>query len=284
MIKQLKQIMRLPEQQVLTYARQILLSKGYTNIIKSPQYLLAQGEIPIALVAHADTVFDTPPTHIFYDSQQQILWSPQGLGADDRAGIYAILSLASLKPHILITTGEESGCTGATAFTQAFPKFPFPLHFFIQLDRRGSQDSVYYSCGNASFQSYINSFGFTTASGSFTDITVLSPQYGIASTNLSVGYYREHSPTEFLSTYQLRSTIRKVGQILSTPSKFYPYQENTIPCFNCRKPHSPQELIPIVYPDHRLHSLCVDCFVEKTKNICYYKNDPNPHLKKERQN
>ena len=55
--------------------------------------IIAHGTIPIALVAHMDTVFQTPPTEIFYDREAQVIWSPYGLGADDRAGIYGIYYL-----------------------------------------------------------------------------------------------------------------------------------------------------------------------------------------------
>lgn len=43
------------------------------------------------------------------------MWSPQGLGADDRAGIFAIIQIikSGLRPHIILTTDEEVGGVGA---------------------------------------------------------------------------------------------------------------------------------------------------------------------------
>ena len=62
------------------------LRSKYDKIIETKDYLLAEGDIPIALVAHMDTVFPKPPTDIFYDRVKNVMLSPTGLGADDRAG------------------------------------------------------------------------------------------------------------------------------------------------------------------------------------------------------
>ena len=69
------------------------LKKKYKNVISTKDYVMAQGEIPIALVAHMDTVFKKPATRVYYDKEQGVMWSPDGLGADDRAGIFAILNI-----------------------------------------------------------------------------------------------------------------------------------------------------------------------------------------------
>ena len=64
------------------------LKAKYNNVIFTKDYLVAIGDIPIALVAHLDTVFKTPVSKLYYDRQEGVLWSPDGLGADDRAGAY----------------------------------------------------------------------------------------------------------------------------------------------------------------------------------------------------
>ena len=43
-----------------------LLKRHYKNIINTPDYILARGDIPVALVAHMDTVFKIPPEKIYY--------------------------------------------------------------------------------------------------------------------------------------------------------------------------------------------------------------------------
>ena len=184
----------------------------------SPDYLLCEGDIPILVLAHLDTVFKFPPTDIYYDKEKRVMWSPEGLGADDRAGVFAILKLLAkgLRPHICFTCDEEIGGVGAYQLTNDFPEAPFDIKFCIQLDRRGSCDCVFYDCDNPEFEKYIESFGFITAWGSFTDISTICPDWGMAGVNLSVGYRNEHFETETLNTNELYSTINKVEKILKS--------------------------------------------------------------------
>ena len=89
-------------------------------------FLLAGGNIPVALVSHLDTVHRKSNRDcMFVDERKGVAWSPNGLGADDRAGVFAIIQLvkAGFRPHIIFTHGEESGGTGACALT----KFSLPL-------------------------------------------------------------------------------------------------------------------------------------------------------------
>ena len=83
-----------------------------------------------------DTVFFKPATIIYYDRQKNTMWSPMGLGADDRAGVFAIIQIlqSGLRPHIIFTTDEEKGCLGAEALAKT--ECPFQeLKYIIELDR-----------------------------------------------------------------------------------------------------------------------------------------------------
>lgn len=213
-----QRICKLNEKSVLYMMRKLLITQyGRDNVICDNEYLIAKGNIPVALVAHCDTVFPTPPKDIFYDREANVMWSPQGLGADDRAGIYAIVQILNddLKPHVIITTGEESGCIGAGQIVGKMVNHPFDdLKFMIQLDRRGHNDSVFYQCDNIDFEDFVNSFGFQTNYGSLSDISVLAPVWGVAAVNFSVGYMDEHSREERLYVNSLFNTIDKVEAIL----------------------------------------------------------------------
>lgn len=196
------------------------LKKYYNDkkVIQTDNYILAEGDLPIALCAHMDTVAVNPPQSIFYDEQESVLWSPNLLGADDRAGVFAIIwtIICGFRPMVIFTTDEEIGGLGAKALVQDFPKMPFgKIKFIIQLDRRGSQDAVYYFCDNDDFKRVISSYGFKTAYGTFTDISIIAPAWGCAAVNLSVGYYNEHFVNEFLRLNELLSTITKVKNILN---------------------------------------------------------------------
>jgi len=203
------------------------LKKNYEKVTFDESFIIAEGDIPIALLAHMDTVFQKPVEELFYDRQKNVMWSPQGMGADDRAGIYAIIQIvkAGYRPHIIFTTDEEIGAIGA----QELALYPCPfkdLRYMIQLDRRNSNDCVFYDCDNEEFEKYVESFGFVAAYGSFTDICELCPSWGIAGVNLSIGYRDEHSKTEILFVGQMLATIEKVKKMLSAENipnfKFIP--------------------------------------------------------------
>ena len=272
------------------------------NIIETKEYIVAKGDIPIALVAHMDTVFDKPPVNIFYDTRKNVMWSPEGLGADDRAGVFAIIQVlrSGLRPHIILTTDEEKGCIGA----EALGKTPCPfdeLNYIIELDRRGTNDCVFYDCDNNDFVDYVESFGFIETWGSFSDIGEICPEWGVAGVNLSIGYKDEHSFTETLYVSAMLSTIEKVKTMLKEESipffKFIPspyyykysakdgYESWTYPgyddefslaypysssykgtcdesCIHCGKSLIEEELFPVKLINGVKAYYCPDCLVD----------------------
>lgn len=230
------------------------IKKNYPKdkIIITNDYIVAEGDIPIALSAHLDTVGDAPPEDIYYDPKKKVMWSPQLMGADDRAGVYAIIQIiqAGYRPCIIFSTDEEQGCLGASTLVQENPICPLEnLKAIFQLDRRGREDSVYYNCNNPDFEEYVNKFGFTTAYGTFTDISVIAPAWGVAAVNLSIGYEDEHTKLEILHTDWMWETIEKVKNILDAEKdmKMYSYIPAATPdpfnwsinpkaCFICNGP------------------------------------------------
>jgi len=251
-INLLKTLFRLNEKKLLRQLRnRIGAMYPKRNTACTDDYLYFQGKSPITLVAHADTVFEDfsltkripnqASKPIYYDRENQVMWSPEGLGADDRAGIFIILKIleAGLRPNILITTGEEKGGIGSYSFISDYKDFdikPFGMlkkgtKYLLQLDRMGIDDSVFYSCGNSAFEDYVNSFGFQTQMGSFSDISILCPSLGVAGVNVSVGYCDEHSFLEHLFLKQTFKTIDKVIAMIkdSRSSAVYEYIERSMP-------------------------------------------------------
>ena len=221
----MKQLLRISQNSLLTGTLPRFLKKHYDNVICTDKFIIAVGDIPVGLIAHLDTVHKESPD-IFHDQERGVLWAPQGLGADDRAGVYAIIDIIQrgLRPHVIFTTDEETGGHGALALIKSYPECPFELNFLIELDRRGSIDSVYYDCANDDFEEYINRFGFKSDWGTFTDISIIAPAWEVAAVNLSVGYYQEHTRGEYLVLDELDATIDKVCNILRDPDmKAYEY-------------------------------------------------------------
>lgn len=229
------------------------LKKKYDTVHVTNSYLYAEGNIPIALVAHMDTVFDKPPKEIYYDERKGVMWSPKGLGADDRAGVFAILKIlltTKLRPSIIFTTDEEIGGIGAKRFISDFDEPAAPVKFLIELDRCGVDDCVFYDCDNDDFVDYIEDFGFEEAWGSFSDISIISPAWKILSVNLSIGYRDEHSKSEILHIPTMLNTISKVKTIL---------EEKNIPSFEYKEHKS--SYFSYLYPteEYMLHDYIETC-------------------------
>ena len=108
------------------------LKRHYDNVCATKDYIYAVGDIPVAIVAHLDTVFKEPASEIYYDERKNVMWSPEGLGADDRAGVFAIIKIirSGHKPHIILTTDEEMGGRGAEALVRSVPQ-PFAVMKYI---------------------------------------------------------------------------------------------------------------------------------------------------------
>ena len=83
------------KQPALFKTMEAFLRRRYDTVVATKEYLYAVGDIPVALVAHLDTVFTTPPKTIYFDQRKNVLWSPEGLGADDRAGVYSIVQIVN---------------------------------------------------------------------------------------------------------------------------------------------------------------------------------------------
>lgn len=253
-----------------------LIIKYYPNNIITDDYIIGMGEIPIALIAHLDTVFKYPATEIYYDPQARVIWSPDGLGADDRAGVFAIIKILqdNLRPSIIFTTNEEMGGLGAKKL--ASTPCPIPdLRFLIELDRRGKNDCVFYQCANTAFETFVQSFGFRKQMGSFSDISFLMPKWNICGTNLSVGYNYEHSYSEILNTSYLYKTIDKVKNILRQEEiPIFPYQseENRYQCAQCQKSFLEFELFAV---GGKPMLLCGDC-ISNNPHIGWCQNCGEP--------
>ncbi|MCD5384920.1 MAG: hypothetical protein LRZ94_01220 [Candidatus Pacebacteria bacterium] len=208
--------------------RKRLKTAGYSISKKTwgKEFLYAAGDIPLLLVAHVDTVHCAPPQIIYHDRERNVMWSPDGLGADDRAGVWAILSIINkgFRPHVLFTDGEETGGTGAW---EAVGKLKVPaVNAIIELDRKNSNESVFYNLDNPEFKRWVNGFGYKTVIGSFSDISILCPEWGIAGVNLSIGYYNAHTNSEYLKVDEMKKTINRVVHMLkSPPSAVFEYKE-----------------------------------------------------------
>lgn len=208
------------------FLERVLKNYGYSPQAAKGLYLYAPGGLPVMLVAHLDTVHLSPPVEIFHDREKGVLWSPQGLGADDRAGVLAILYALKwgYRPHVLFCDLEESGGLGAR---EAVKRLSRPaVDFILELDRRGADDYVMYGWRSPELEALLESYGFRRAFGTFSDISILCPAWKIPGANLSVGYYQEHSKAEHLRLPELHRTAARVCKMLrDIPAVSFSYVE-----------------------------------------------------------
>ena len=193
------------------------LEKTYENVSVGDGYIFTKGDIPVLLTAHMDTVHKECVKE--FHEENGIIKSPQGIGGDDRCGIYMILKLIErgYKPSVLFCEDEEIGGVGSNKFvkTELIEELK-ACKYLIELDRANSNDAVYYDCGNNEFKAFISeTIGYKEAIGSFSDISHLSPACDRASVNLSCGYYKAHTTDEYVVLSEMENTINKVAELLS---------------------------------------------------------------------
>ena len=207
-----------------------LIAAGYTDVIQSDGYIYATGNIPVLLTAHMDTVHHkrVEDFYEYYDEnkKQHIISSPQGIGGDDRCGIYMILQI--IKTHkcsVLFCEDEECGGIGSKKFTKtALIKEIENMKYMIELDRMNGKDAVFYSCDNTDFTKFIESnTGYKKAWGSFSDISTLMPAAGVAGVNLSCGYYNAHQTSEYVIVEEMLNTINVVKKLLDVQCDKFKY-------------------------------------------------------------
>lgn len=214
-----EKIIRLKQYALKDFLYSILIGFGY-DVVYADGYLFAKGNVPVMMCAHMDTVHKEPVRDI-YMSDKGYIWSPQGIGGDDRCGIYtALMSIRDgIKPYILFTEDEEIGCVGANYFADDIRNGIIKIedinvNFIIEVDRKGSNDSVYYDCDNPEFEKFIDTYGFKTAYGSCSDISYVAPALGVAAVNFSSGYYSAHTTSEYIVLDELYNVIERVNTII----------------------------------------------------------------------
>lgn len=255
------------------------LTAFYEDIEITDRYIVAGGS-EIAVVAHLDTVHldKNNENTLFFDQKKRVVWSSVGLGADDRAGVFAILKLlkAGLRPTIILLTDEETGGQGAKALVARHSKNYLNLKYIIELDRHGRDDCVFYKCRNSTFEKYVESFGFKRAWGTFSDISVIAPVWNVAAVNLSIGYFEEHSLAEHLDLNILEKTVAKVAKMLADINNAEHFIYNgeidysiyKSKCVMCGEPSREDEVFPIRMPlSHKVEDLCIDCYCSLAKYI-----------------
>lgn len=211
---ELMKIYKMTEKELKTYVADQLL-KTFPKITIGDGFVFAKGNIPVLLVAHLDTIHKETPKIFQYKENGNIISSPQGIGGDDRNGVYSVLEIArKYNCSVLFCEQEEVGGIGAEKFTKSKTAKELKFNYMIELDRMGSNDAVFYNCDNFEFEEFITKEFYKTSYGSFSDISILAPHFGCAAVNLSCGYYKAHTKDEYVVLTEIQDNIDAVCNIL----------------------------------------------------------------------
>lgn len=176
---------------------------------------LKSPELPY-LVAHIDTVYGRN-RNIEIVHNDKYIWSPQGIGGDDRCGVYALIELFDkLNINCLFTDYEERGGLGAKEFVETCKDLLDKIPYMIEIDRRNYREAVFYNFDdeNLDFLHPIEKY-FYLKFGSFSDIAIIGKYANCCSVNLSAGFVNEHSgEAEFVVIPYLEYTISKIPKLL----------------------------------------------------------------------
>lgn len=225
-MKQFKEIVKMSQSELKKYLT-IKLKEQYEPIVNDG-FIYAQGKFPVLLVAHMDTVHKDKVRKIIYKDGK--VSSPQGIGGDDRCGIYMILKIIE-KYHcsVLFTEDEEVSGIGASKFTNSklSDELVGQFNFIVELDRANSHDAVFYDCDNQEFEEFVTKEYFETAIGSFSDISYVAPKLKTAAVNLSCGYYKAHTTSEYIMWNEMIENINQVMKMFERmDEKKYEYVES----------------------------------------------------------
>lgn len=205
-----------------------------SDIVDDAGFLYVRGS-NVLLTAHMDTVHKETVKQVVVEKHdgKTIISSPQGIGGDDRCGVYMILEIlrkTKLRPTIIFCEDEEVGGVGSNKFCKTdYISELTEIKFAIELDRANANDLVYYDCGNEEFMEFCTKVtGYKTAYGTFSDICHFSPELDVASVNISCGYYNQHTPKEYVVFEEMETSISKVIELLEKENEVekFNYQES----------------------------------------------------------
>lgn len=146
------------------------------------------------------------------------------LGADDGAGVYVLMSMikAGVPGRYVFHRGEEVGALGSSYIAEERQDILDGIELAVAFDRRGTQDVVNWQLGQEMVEESMvdkliyalsdEEYVFVPAKGSFTDTAMYKDRVKNC-TNISVGYYDEHSKSESLDLVYLDWLVGKVKTI-----------------------------------------------------------------------
>jgi putative aminopeptidase FrvX len=163
---------------------------------------------------------------------------PTGIGGDDKAGVFAcltlLLELPALKAAFFVS--EEIGCKGSKEADEAFfenvgyaIQFDAPYDYMVTevssgvplFDRRSE---FFKKANNVLVEYIIPEYG----SHPFTDVYALKKLFDFSCINLSIGYYDHHTADEYVILEDVENGI-KIGREMIASLGYEKYKKRYVP-------------------------------------------------------
>ena len=190
------------------------------KVVCGDGFVYYDGTFPVLLTAHMDTVHKVQCKNVRYmtlSTGKTSVWEKNGIGGDDRCGVYMILKLLErVDCSVLFCEDEEVGSIGAGKFvgTELCKALKGKFKYIIELDRANDKDAVFYEDDNEEFHKFITQNFWKETYGTWSDICELSPALEISSVNFSCGYYKAHTTMEYVILEEMETAIEEVYKVL----------------------------------------------------------------------
>ena len=234
------------ERFIMPYKPEVYVDPGTKQPVAYVVTVNPEAKSTLLFSAHTDTVHskDAPVKQVInYDEESGLVYKTDGmpLGADNAAGVWMLLEMidAGCAGTYIFHHGEECGGIGSACMATHYAEFIKQFTHAIAFDRRG-MDSVITEqmCGDTSSLTFAQTMsellnhgtGFAYQpddTGTFTDTANyadLIPEC----TNISVGYYDEHSGKETLDTWHVQALRDRVVAIFSADVKLPVVRDHTV--------------------------------------------------------
>jgi hypothetical protein len=202
------------------------LDHGLANVVNpSPQEILHKPAHKTLFVAHLDTVHRKDGVNRYRVEADKLLAKGAPLGADDGAGIAILMALlhAKVPAYYVFTQGEEVGGVGAKYLRRHYCTLLSQFDRAVAFDRRSTISVISHQgmgrcCSDAfatALSDGLNGLGMMMQpddSGVYTDTAEWTDVIAEC-TNVSCGYFNEHSTDEWLDLNHFNDLVKAVVQL-----------------------------------------------------------------------
>ena len=213
----------------------------YGNVYATKTSERFDDEIFPCVISHTDTVHQLGDEIIIEefigkDRQQRsktclkavnALGKPTGIGGDDKCGIFGALTMLLDLPHVKAAffVSEETGCHGSK---NSDPEFFKNVGYTIQLDapenymisevcsgvRLFDRKSEFFSKVNPIISEMMIDAEYMYHP--YTDVSQMVLKHGLASINISCGYYNYHTKNEYIVLDDLYNSIEVAKRMIES--------------------------------------------------------------------